>query len=214
MSKVGDPTRQSLETDYEYSTKVEREEPSSSDDEGRKVPLKSRHKKPKQINMFEVLDIEDVMQGYEDRRPQPQDEREEVPFDLEKPERVMRISYNMDVEHLELLIALLREFVDVFAWLPLDMPGLGTSVAVHRLNVYPEAKPVKQKKRNFSPEKITAIREEVDKLIEAGCIETVYYPDWVANVVLVKKTSGEWRMCIDLLTLIKLVLKIVSRFRI
>ena len=28
-------------------------------------------------------------------------------------------------------------------------------------------------------------------------IREVYYPDWLANVVIVKKANGKWRMCID-----------------
>ena len=31
----------------------------------------------------------------------------------------------------------------------------------------------------------------------AGFIREVYYPDWLANVVLVKKANGKWRMCSD-----------------
>ena len=42
-----------------------------------------------------------------------------------------------------------------------------------------------------------AIVEEVGKLQEAGFIREVYYPNWLANVVMVKKANGKWRMCID-----------------
>ena len=39
--------------------------------------------------------------------------------------------------------------------------------------------------------------EEVRKLHEASFIREVYYPDWLANVVIVKKASGKWRLCVD-----------------
>ena len=39
--------------------------------------------------------------------------------------------------------------------------------------------------------------DEEDKLLIAGFIREVYYPDWLANVVLVKKANGKWRMCVD-----------------
>ena len=39
--------------------------------------------------------------------------------------------------------------------------------------------------------------DEVDKMLAAGFIREVYYPDWLANVVLIKKQTGEWRMCVD-----------------
>ena len=35
------------------------------------------------------------------------------------------------------------------------------------------------------------------KLIVAKFIREVYYPDWLANVVMVKKANGKWRMCVD-----------------
>ena len=39
--------------------------------------------------------------------------------------------------------------------------------------------------------------EEVRKLQDAGFIRKVYYPDWLANVVMVKKANRKWRMCVD-----------------
>ena len=31
----------------------------------------------------------------------------------------------------------------------------------------------------------------------AKFIREVYYPDWLANIVMVKKANGKWRMCVD-----------------
>ena len=41
------------------------------------------------------------------------------------------------------------------------------------------------------------VTEEVTKLLTAGFIHEVYYPDWLVNIVLVKKANRKWRMCID-----------------
>ena len=67
----------------------------------------------------------------------------------------------------------------------------------HRLNVSPSLKPIKQKRRSFAPERQKAINEEVGKLLQAGAIRGVEYPEWLANVILVKKANGKWRLCID-----------------
>ena len=77
------------------------------------------------------------------------------------------------------------------------MPGIDPSVITHRLNVYLSSKPVHQKKRVFAPERDNAIKEEVQKLTTAQFIREVYYPDWLANVLMVKKANGKWRMCVD-----------------
>lgn len=48
-----------------------------------------------------------------------------------------------------------------------------------------------------------AVAEEVDKLTSIGVIREVNYPDWLANIMLVKKVSGKWLMCIDFIDLNK-----------
>ena len=39
--------------------------------------------------------------------------------------------------------------------------------------------------------------DEVNKLLAADFIHKVYYSDWLANVVLVKKANGKWRICVN-----------------
>ena len=87
--------------------------------------------------------------------------------------------------------------MDVFTWSHENMPGIDPSVITHRLNVYPSSKPVCQKKRVFAPERDNAIKEEVQKLTMVKFILEVYYPNWLANVVMIKIANGKWRMCVD-----------------
>ena len=71
------------------------------------------------------------------------------------------------------------------------MPEIDPSIIVHRLNMDPTHKPVVQKLRKFNLERYTAINEEVGKLLIAKFIRKVHYPDWLANVVMVKKPNGK-----------------------
>ena len=77
------------------------------------------------------------------------------------------------------------------------MPGIPPSVISHSLNINPLVRPVKQKKRKFGLKRLIAVRQETDKLQKADFIREVHYPDWLSNVVMVKKASGKWRMCVD-----------------
>ena len=77
------------------------------------------------------------------------------------------------------------------------MLGIDPLVTVHRLNVSPTIPPIHQKKQVFAQERNRAIAEEVRKLQEADFIKEVYYPDWLANVVMVKKANKKWRICMD-----------------
>ncbi|KAL0383831.1 UNVERIFIED_CONTAM: hypothetical protein Slati_4547600, partial [Sesamum latifolium] len=74
---------------------------------------------------------------------------------------------------------------DIFAWALQDLEGIDPKVITHHLNIDPSIKPVKQKKRHFGPEKDKIIQEEVDKLMAAGHIEEIQFPEWLSNVVLV-----------------------------
>jgi hypothetical protein len=55
----------------------------------------------------------------------------------------------------------------------------------------------------MSDKKIEAAKVEVHRLLEAKFIEPVAYPTWLANIVIVQKKSGKWRLCIDFTSLNK-----------
>ena len=123
-------------------------------------------------------------------------ELEPVPLD-DNSEHLAYIGSNLAGDLKSLLTHFLRKNKDVFAWKQADMGGIGPAIITHRLNVSPSFKPVKQKRRSFAPERQKAINEEVGKLCQARAIREVEYPEWLANVVLVKKANGKWRLCID-----------------
>lgn len=83
------------------------------------------------------------------------------------------------------------------------MLGIDPSIMVHKLNVDPDYWPVKEKRRSYAPERNKAAVEEEKKLLQAKFIREVYDPDWLANVVMVKKSSSKWRMCVDFINLNK-----------
>ena len=58
----------------------------------------------------------------------------------------------------------------------------------------PLHQPVRQKRRKFAPERDAIINDEVKSLLDAGFIREVQYPEWLANVVMVKKKNGKWRV--------------------
>jgi hypothetical protein len=96
-----------------------------------------------------------------------------------------------------MLVSFLRENINVFAWKPADMPGVPRELIEHSLDVSKIAKPIKQKLRWFAQDKKEVIRVEVNRLLAAGFIKEVYYPEWLANSVLVRKKNNKWRMCVD-----------------
>ena len=62
----------------------------------------------------------------------------------------------------------------------------------YHLNVNPLITPKKQLPHRPSKEHAKAVRQEVTKLKQAGAIKEVFYPEWLANTVVVKKKSGKW----------------------
>ncbi|KAL0384983.1 UNVERIFIED_CONTAM: Transposon Ty3-G Gag-Pol polyprotein [Sesamum radiatum] len=113
------------------------------------------------------------------------------------PSKAVKIGTSLDSSFERNLTDFLREHSDVFAWEASDMQGVSPEIMVHKLNVHPEARPIKQKKRAFGVDRNRIIKEEVEKLLKINYIRPVQYPEWLANVVLVPKNNGKWRMCID-----------------
>ena len=71
------------------------------------------------------------------------------------------------------------------------MAGINPKVASHKLSTITLAKPVRQKIRRFHPDRHQIIQTEVDKLLSAGFIREIKYPEWLVNVVVVPKKDGK-----------------------
>ena len=69
------------------------------------------------------------------------------------------------------------------------MPGVPTDFAEHKLHVWPDAKLVRQPLCRLSKEKRRVVGEEIARLLAAGFIMEVFFPEWLANPVLVLKKN-------------------------
>jgi hypothetical protein len=74
------------------------------------------------------------------------------------------------------MIALLQEYLDVFAWSYEDMPGLDTNIVVHKIPLEEGCKPVKQKLRKAHPDIWIKVKAELEKQWNVGFLEVVKYP--------------------------------------
>ena len=66
------------------------------------------------------------------------------------------------------------------------------SFICHHLNVNSSVTPKKQLPRCSSKNHTEVVKDKVMKLKQVGAIKEVFYPEWLANNVVVKKKNGKW----------------------
>ena len=122
---------------------------------------------------------------------QPEEELEEVSLkaSLGSPNPVF-ISSQLTTQEKEQLVALLKRYVDVFAWTYEEMPGLDPGLVVHSLDMDSGVKLVVQPARVFHTEVKAQITQEVRKLLAVGFIKPIQHPKWLSNIVFMKKKNG------------------------
>ncbi|XP_072076539.1 uncharacterized protein [Arachis hypogaea] len=142
-------------------------------------------------NTSEVLSLAELNpRGDTQERPQPADELQEVPLTT-KPEQVTYIGQALQGKERSELIKVLQDNADLFAWTPVDMPGIDPNIICHKLATNKTSRPIAQKKRNLGAEKSKAALEETEKLLKANFIKEIRFTTWLSNVVmLVDNASG------------------------
>jgi len=96
--------------------------------------------------------------------------------------KMFKLGQSLSQESQDQVAEVIARHLDAFAWFASDMSGID---------------PVRQRRRKFNEERRQVVREETEKLLKVGHIREIQYPEWLANVVLVKKANGKWRMCVD-----------------
>jgi hypothetical protein len=112
-------------------------------------------------------------------------------------EQKVLLGSQLSNEQEKTLLRFLFNNKDVFAWSANDLCGVNRDIIEHSLNVDPAFRPRKQRLRKMSDDKAKGARNEVKRLLSAGVIREVTYPEWLANTVMVNKANGKWRMCMD-----------------
>jgi hypothetical protein len=115
-----------------------------------------------------------------------------VALDLRVPDRVACLGIETSPEDQAELLAFHDKNRDIFSWSTSDLIRVSRDIIEHRLQVNPNAKPRKQKLHKMSDKKVEAAKAEVQRLLDAGFIREVTYPQWLANVVMVWKKNVKW----------------------
>ena len=98
------------------------------------------------------LELERII-AQEDREMRPhQEETKLVDLGTGSGRKEVKIGMGMIAPFCEKLMALLKNYQDIFAWSYQDMPGLSSDIVQRRLPLNPECSPVKQKLRRMKPE--------------------------------------------------------------
>ena len=122
--------------------------------------------------------------------------------------RFFQVSSQLPPQEKEELIEFLRKNIDVFAWSAYKAPRVDPNFICHHLNVNPSVTPKKKNPHwRLSRDHSDAVKDEVTKLKQAGAIKKVFYPKWLANMVVVKKKNRKWRVCVNFTDLNKACLK-------
>ena len=74
---------------------------------------------------------------------------------------------------------------------------MNPSFICHHLNDNPSITPKKQPPRHSFKKHSDVVKDEVAKLKQAEAIIEVFYPEWLANTVVVKKKTRKWRVCVN-----------------
>ena len=85
----------------------------------------------------------------------------------------------------------------MFAWLVANMLEIDPKFMSHQLSVFLRARPVAPERRRMSQDKALTVQEQFQSILDVGFIREIVYPTWLSNVIMVKKSNGKWRMCVD-----------------
>ena len=85
---------------------------------------------------------------------------------------------------------LLKEFLDVFAWIPLDLKGMTPELGEHHIDLMDDSVPLRQRQYRLNPRYSLMVKEEIDRLLEAGFIYPINNSEWMSPMVVVPKKVG------------------------
>ncbi|CAM6094053.1 unnamed protein product [Calypogeia fissa] len=97
---------------------------------------------------------------------------------------------------------LLAAYLNIFAWSHIDLKGVNPLLGEHSIDLMLGARSIRQRQHRMNPRYSLMVKEELDRLLEAGIIYPMLNSEWVSPIVIVPKkvdTDGKpkIRICQD-----------------
>jgi hypothetical protein len=130
-----------------------------------------------------------------------------MPYEI-SPGKFLHINSGLDTDQQKQLVDILKEQSRSFSWEYTDMKGIHPDTCIHHIYTQGEVTPVRQPQRRMNPTLKDIVKEEIQKLLNVGFIYPISDSKWVSPLVVVpKKVTGKWRICVDFWELNKATLK-------
>lgn len=119
------------------------------------------------------------------------DDLREINLGSEVMPRIVKIGSPSTSDLRHTLLNLLQEYIDIFAWTYADMSGLDINLITHKLSTNPDIHSIKQEPRHLWLEWSLALKEEIQKQLDADFLLFTQYPQWLANIVPIPKKDDK-----------------------
>lgn len=111
----------------------------------------------------------------------------------------MKIGDYQDKDTFDKVAELMQEYQNLFPTKFSDLKGIVGDLGVMKVTLNPDMKPIKQRPYRLNLKYKEKLRNEIDKMLDAGIIKVVEESNWVSPMVVQeKKQKGKIRICVDL----------------
>ena len=133
----------------------------------------------------------------DDIKEEVQDPLVEVNLGTKEDPRVTFVSGHLGPEEFYKITTILKKYKDYFAWDNPKLLGLSRKLVEHRLPINEGFLPFHQFPRRMAPDITLKIKEEIERLVQAGFIRPTRYVEQLSNIVPILKKNGKFRIFID-----------------
>ena len=96
-----------------------------------------------------------------------------------------------DEETMAKIIDLLYEFQDLFPTKFSEMKGILGNLGEMKIPLKPDVKPVRQRPYRLNPRHKEKVKDELDRMLDAGIIDPMEESEWINSMVVQDKKTGE-----------------------
>ena len=114
------------------------------------------------------------------------------------PANVLQINVGLTESQQEQLIKVLKSQSGAFAWECIDMKGIYPDTCIHHIYMDVSIPPVRKPQRKMNPTLKDIVKDELQKILNAGFIFLISDSKWVSPLVVVpNKFTWKWHICVD-----------------